>query len=139
MAKTNALTTRPMNVVDYVKMMDANVHLYPEWAQLSDENKTFTALHMIKFGSAEGIFDGDECVGVQGILQLGVGEAWMVVTPEIRENRFQLLRHSVDSFKRLRDIDGYLKVFTGDPLSNTFLKHLGFEQEARAHIWQRKE
>ena len=138
MAKTN-LTSKKMNIADYLLMMDANVHLYPEWAKLTDSERTYVAMHMIKFGSAEGIFDGDECVGVQGILQLGVGEAWMVVAPEVRKNRGQLLRHAIKDFKRLRDIDGYMKVFAGAPLSETFLKHLGFEQDARAHIWTRKD
>jgi hypothetical protein len=138
MGKTE-LTTRKMNIVDYIQMMDANVHLYPEWGELSESEKTYTAAHLISFGSAEGLWDGDELVGVHGILQLGVGEAWMAVTPELRKNKGALLRHSIKNFKRLRDIDGYLKIFTGSPLSETFLKHLGFGKEPNAHVWTRKD
>ena len=138
MAKTN-LTTKPMNIADYLNMMDANAHLYPDWAKMTDSEQTYTALHMMKFGSAEGIFDGDTCVGCQGILQLGIGEAWMVVDPDLRGRKGELLRHAIADFKRLRDVDGYMKIFAGNVLSETFLKHLGFEQDARAHIWTRKE
>jgi hypothetical protein len=137
MAKTE-LESRKMNVADYLQVMEANVHLYPEWATLSDSDKTYTAMHLISFGSAEGLFDGDELVGVQGILQLGIGEAWMAVKPELRERKGALLRASIKNFIRLREIDGYMKIYTGAPLSETFLKHLGFEKEPNAYVWQRK-
>ena len=137
MAKTE-LITKKMTIADYLMMMEANIELYPEWGKLSDSDKTYTAMHLISFGSAEGLFDGDKLVGVQGILQLGIGDAWMVVTPEMRENKGALLRHSIKNFIRLREIDGYMKIYAGSPLSETFLKHLGFKKESNAHVWQRK-
>ena len=137
MAKTD-LTSKKMNIADYLVMMEANIEYYPEWAKLPDSDKTYQAMKMIEFGSAEGLFDGDELVAVQGILQLGIGEAWMMVKPDFLEKKKTLLRASIKNFIRLREIDGYLKIYTGAPISEIFLKHLGFEKEPNAHVWQRK-
>jgi hypothetical protein len=138
MGKTD-LTSKKMQIDDYCRMMDANAHLYPEWSQLDQAGKELCAARMIAFGSAEGVYDGDRLVGCQGILQLGVGEAWMVMEPAARENAGALLRHSIKEFKRLRDLDGYFRIYAENTISEPFLKHLGFSKSPDTHIWVRKD
>ena len=138
MAKTK-YTTRPMNIADFLLVMEANADLFPEWQLLSDSEKTKQALQRMHYGSAEAVFDGDQVVGVQGILQLGIGEAWLIARPDMRDKKFSLMRHSIKAFERLRDVDAYMRVFANTKISETYLKHLGFESDTTTHIWTRKD
>jgi hypothetical protein len=128
-----------MTVEDYLLLMELNADIYPEFAKLTDEQKRLIANVTIATGTAQSFFGEGRLVGVGGIRYKGIGEAWMITPPQVRENMsLSLLRQTRETFIKNRDDHNLWYIFATSKISETFLKHLGFEKLPDAFFWMRK-
>ncbi len=130
------MKTQQMTEAEFLSVMQANVGLYPDFDALSIERKRLIAQVNICTGTAESFYDNEgRLIGVGGIRYMGLGEAWMLTLPEIREPF--LLRTVAQNFERLRDEKHLWRVFAESKVSENFLKHLRFVRQDGMHIWTR--
>jgi len=132
------ITTENMTVEDFLSVMGLNADVYPEFAELLDEQKKYLANVNIATGTAQSFFEDGKLVAVGGIRCVGVGEAWMISSPQIRDNRgLSLLKETRRNFIETRDKHNLWRVFAESKISETFLKHLGFEAHPQGFVWTR--
>ena len=125
-----------MKIQDFIKVMDANKGIWPEWDSYTQSQKEYLARVNICTGTAESFYDGDRLYGVMGVRYIGIGEAWGVTLPDDR--RPTLLRKARGVFNRMADDKNLWRVFAESKISEHFLEHLGFERNSGMHIWLRK-
>lgn len=131
--------TRNMEIEDYLKVMEQNAHIFHEYASMSLETKQFLAKVNMITGTAKTFIDehGD-VFGCAGIHYVGVGEAWCITPPNIRDDRrFALLREAKRFFKEQRDSLNLWRIYAANYISQTYLEHLGFEKANNLSIWTR--
>jgi len=135
---------RQMTVEDFLKVMEMNVDIYPEFNELTDEQKRYLAFVNINTGEAVSFFRNDQFLGLGGIRYIGIGEAWILTTPEMIakgkiHNHGNLLRESRKIFKKVSDEHHLWRVFADSSISETFLEHCGFERRPKGYCWTRTE
>lgn len=132
------IETRKMTVQDFLDVMRPNESFYPEYAALSGEDKRKIALLNPNTGIAESHYLDGKLVAVAGIRHVGIGEAWFITTPDIRENhkRF-LLQQTRKNLIRMRDALNLWRLFATSKISENFLEHLDFIPEPTMHVWTR--
>jgi hypothetical protein len=129
---------RPMKIEDFLLIMEQNAGVYPWYDNLVDEQKRCVANMNIITGTAESFFEDGQLVGVGGIRFAGIGEAWMIVPPDIRDKRkLSLLRETKNTFIRTRDEKNLWRCFAESKISDNFLKHIGFEPNPKGLVWTR--
>lgn len=129
---------RQMTISDFLAIMDANKEVYPDFAILSDEHKKLIANVNICTGTAQSYLKEGKLWGVGGIHYRGVGEAWLITPPDIREqHKLWLLKNAKLEFEKQRDDLKLWRVFATSKISGTFLKHLGFKPEPSTQVWNR--
>lgn len=129
----------PMKVEEFLLVMELNADVYPEFAKLPDEQKRYLANVNIITGKAQSFFEDGRLVGVGGIRYVGIGEAWMISPPEIRDNKgLSLLKETRRTFIAMRDEHNLWRVFAESKLSETFLKHLEFKKHPEGQVWTRQ-
>ena len=127
-----------MKIEDFLAVMGANSDIYPEFAKLSDELKKYVANVNIITGEARSLYEDGRLIGVFGVRFVGIGEAWMITSPETRERRsLWLLKHSRREMIRMRDENQLWRIFAESRVSETFLKHLEFEPNPKGFVWTR--
>ena len=130
---------RPMTVGDFLLVMELNAEIYPEFAELPDEQKRYLANVNIATGTAQSFFEEGKLVAVGGIRYAGVGEAWLITPPQVRENRgLSLLKETRKMFIETRNEHNLWRVFAESKISETFLKHLDFKPHPQGFVWTRK-
>jgi hypothetical protein len=131
-------TIEPMRPEDFLRLMEMNQGFYPEYASLSQQDKLRVAQLNRDTGIAESHYLDGKLVAVTGIRERGIGEAWFVTTPDIRENhKFLLFKSVKENLPIYRDTLNLWKLFATSRISETFLKHLGFDcSEDRQNIFQ---
>ncbi len=128
-----------MKIEDFLMVMAANADIYPEFAALGDENQRYVANANIITGEARSLHEDGRLIAVFGVRFVGIGEAWMITSPEIRERRrLWLLKHSRKEMIRMRDENQLWRIFAESRVSETFLKHLEFEPNPKGFVWTRK-
>lgn len=135
----NELDTRPMKIEHFLAVMEQNEKFYPEYAKLSLEDKIKVAQLNIDTGIAESHYIDGKLIGVTGIRYRGIGEAWFIVNPEIRANKFLLFKRTQKTLPRMRDAIGIWRLYATSKISENFLKHLGYEPEPTMFCWTRTE
>jgi hypothetical protein len=129
-----------MTAEDYLLVMEQNIEVYPEWDKLTDEQKRHIAAVNISTGTAQSFFEDGRLVGVGGIRFRGIGEAWLITPPYIRDHRAKsLFREARRVFKKNRDELNLWRIFATSRISKTFLRHLGFKRSPRTFCWMRTE
>jgi hypothetical protein len=128
----------PMKLEDFLAVMQANKGVYPDYDKLPDEAKVFIGNLNIITGTAESYLENGFLIGVGGIRYIGIGEAWFLTIPELRERSMTLLRAARENLRRMRDEKNLWRLYATSKISTNFLKHLGFEQESNL-VWTRKE
>lgn len=128
---------RQMTVKDFVHLMQLNAGVYPEFDVLSDEQKSHIANLNIVTGCAESFFEDGKLVAVGGIRYVGVGEAWLITPPKIRDRSLSLLKETRKIFVKRRDEHNLWRIFATSKISKTFLGHLGFKELPEAFCWMR--
>ena len=127
-----------MEVEDFLSVMSANKGLWPEFDSLTDEQKLFVAKVNILTGTAYSYFKDGEFWGVGGIRYIGVGEAWLIGSPQTRKQltmeEFNFIK---ETFENERNEKNLWRVFAESRISQTFLKRLGFVEHPGYHIWSR--
>lgn len=132
------IETRPMQIEDFLLVMELNADIYPEFDKLPDEQKRYLANVNIITGTAQSFFDNGRLVGVGGIRYVGLGEAWMITPPKIREkDGLVLVKEAQETFIKMRDDKNLWRVFAEDTISETFLKRLGFKEYTNGFVWMR--
>ena len=132
------IEVRQMVIEDFLLLMELNSGIYPEYDKLSDEHKRYLANINIIAGEAKSFFEDGRLVGIGGIRHIGLGEAWLITLPEIREKRsFSLLRKTKEVFASIRDKHNLWRVFATSKISETFLRHLGFKEQEKVLTWTR--
>jgi hypothetical protein len=138
MGFVSMIEIQQMTVEDFLLLMELNADVEPEFAALSDEQKKYLATINIIMGTAQSFWSGGRLVGVGGIRFVGLGEAWMVAAPQVREQRSKsLLKEARRTFEQNRDDHNLWRVFAENKLSDTFLKHLGFQVYPQGYVWMR--
>lgn len=133
-----AIEIHPMKIEDFLLVMAQNADIYPEFDELSDPEKRCLANLNIIMGTAESFFEDGRFVGVGGIRYVGIGEAWMMTPPTIREERrVSLLKKTKEIFAKTRDEHNLWRIFGTSKISENFLRHLGFKKDESVHIWTR--
>lgn len=134
-----AIKVRQMQIEDFLVIMELSANIYPEFDGLPDEQKRYLANLNIITGEAQSFFEDGRLVGVGGIRYVGLGEAWMITPPEIRENRsLSLLKETRRVFIKMRDDHNLWRIFAESKISKTFLKHLEFEAHPQGFVWTRR-
>jgi len=134
------IKTKMMTIDDFIKAMSPNENYYPEYAQLSEQDKRLVAKINLDTGIAESHFLDGKLIGVTGIRERGIGEAWFVVLPEIRnEHKFLLFRQTKLTLPRLRDAMNLWRLYATSRISENFLLHLDFENGEKIFKWTRTE
>jgi len=130
---------RAMIVEDFLKVMDANKAIYPAYDALADEHKRFIAKVNMLMGTAYSYFKDGEFWGVGGIRYIGVGEAWLIGSPETRKQltmpEFAFIK---ERFEQERDEKNLWRVFAESSISDVFLRRLGFVKQDGFHVWTRQ-
>ncbi len=133
------IEVHPMLVEDFLLVMEQNANIYPEFAALPNDLKRYLANHNIIHGTAESFFEDGRLVGVGGICYVGIGEAWMITPPQVRDNRsLSLLKETKATFIKGRDEHNLWRVFSESKISETFLRHLQFKEHPQGFVWTRK-
>jgi len=129
---------KPMQVDEFIAVMMANKTVYPEFATASPETQFLMANINTRTGTAISYFEDGKLVGMGGIRYLGLGEAWMITPPEIREHRgLSLFKAAKFNFEKQRDELKLWRVFAETKISDNFLKHLDFVKLDRGFVWNR--
>lgn len=132
------LEAKNMKIEDFLLVMAANSHIYTEFAELADEVQRYVANVNIVTGEARSLYEDGRLVAVCGVRFVGIGEAWMITPPDIRDGRkLSLLRHSKREMIRMRDENNLWRIFAESRISKTFLKHLEFQPHPEGHVWTR--
>ena len=132
------ITRQQMTVEDFLQVMAANKGLWPEFDALTDEQKLFVAKVNILTGTAYSYFKDGEFWGVGGIRYIGIGEAWLIGSPQTRKQltmeEFNFIK---ETFEQERNEKNLWRVFAESRISQTFLKRLGFVAHQGYHVWTR--
>ena len=130
-----------MTIEDYLKVMGENPVHFPEWAGLSLSDKEFLAKVNMITGVAKTFHeDNGNFFGCAGIHYVGVGEAWCITPPDIRdEKKLTLMRTAKRFFEEQRDKLNLWRIYAANRISQTYLNHLGFEKADNLSIWTRSE
>jgi len=132
------IETHQMLVEDFLVIMAQNAEVYPEFDKLQDEQKRYLANINIITGEAQSFFEDGRLVAVGGIRYVGLGEAWLISPPKIREERsLSLFRETRRTFISMRDGHNLWRVFAESKISENFLKHLEFKAQSGGHVWTR--
>lgn len=127
---------KQMDIQEFLDVMKANEGIWKEYDELPDEQKRFLAHVNICTGVAETYFDDDgELFGVGGIRYVGIGESWMVTLPTKRKPF--LLRIAAESMKRIVNDKNLWRLFAESKISESFLRHSGFEKKDGIYVWTR--
>ena len=127
-----------MPVDDLLLLMEQNASIYHEFAALEAEQKRQVANLNILTGTAESFFEDGRLVGVGGIRYVGLGDAWLITPPDIRNRGLSLLREARRVFTETCDEHNLRRVVATSKISETFLKHLGFmEPDNKILVWDR--
>lgn len=127
---------RQMTIEDFLHVMDSNKDQYPQFAALTEEQRRFLAWLNCTAGVANTYIEDGIIVGVGGVRYIGVGEAWMLTPPTIRDDRkFSLLRHTKKSFKEICSKCNLWRVFATSEISESFLRHLGFKATEKPFVF----
>lgn len=129
------MTSTDMKISEFLQIMEMNADVYPEFAALPEEQKRLIANGNIVTGTAQTFREDGRIVGVGGIRYKGIGEAWCISPPALRDQPLRLLRQVRKSFEQIRDDKELWRVFAESKLSETFLRHLGFVKNEGIHIW----
>jgi len=137
---TEKIVIKPMSNEDFLRLMEMNKEFYPEYASLSPQDKLLVAQLNRDTGIAEAYYLDNKLVGVAGIRERGIGEAWFVTTPDVRENhRMFLLRAVKKNLPIYRDNLNLWKLFATSKISKNFLEHLEFDGSRRIFQWIRSK
>jgi len=132
------ITKEPMTVEDFLAVMQTNAELYPEYASLPEEQKVFIAKLNLITGTAYSYFKDGQFWGVGGIRYMGIGEAWMIGSPQSRKQltmpEFTFIKQD---FQAQRDDKNLWRIFAESRISQVFLRRLGFVQQDGFHVWTR--
>lgn len=128
-----------MDVEDMLYVMEQNLQYYPEYAKLTREQKVMLALVNIRSGIAESYYSDGKLIGVGGIRHIGIGEAWIMPTTQLRRNKFFLVKMVLENFERIRNDRHLWRIFATSQISEKFLKVCGFDSIGAAHVWTRKD
>lgn len=120
-----------MTPSDFLKVMDANPGIYPEYDALPIEKRLDLARFYMTVGRCRSYFKDGQLVGVGGIRDVGVGEGWFLTVPDCRV--LDMFNYVVEHFEKQRE--GFWRVFAESRLSERFLHHLGFEKQEGMHVW----
>jgi len=127
-----------MLIEDFMLIMEMNAELFPEYHAMPVDQKRYLANINIITGTAQSIFEDGKLFAVGGIRYVGIGEAWMITPPEVRESKnLSLLRRSRQTFISDRDDHNLWRVFADNSISDNFLKHLQFVPNPQGHVWTR--
>jgi len=127
-----------MTVEDFLLVMELNAEIYPEFAELPDEQKRYLANVNIITGSAKSYFEDGRLIGVGGIRFIGIGEAWLITPPAIRSERgLSLFNDTEKLFVKMIDDNNLWRVFAESKISETFLKRMGFKCHPQGYVWTR--
>jgi len=133
------IETYPMKIEDFLLVMALNADAYSDFDKLPDEQKRYLANLNIITGEAKSFFEDGRLVAVGGIRYVGLGEAWMITPPQIRDKRsLSLLRETRKSFVSMRDNNNLWRVFAESKISETFLRHLEFKPNSAGYVWTRQ-
>lgn len=133
------MEVRPMEIRDFLLVMELNADVYPEFARLPDEQKKCLANVNITTGTAQSFFEDGKLVAVGGIRFIGIGEAWLLTPPKIRKDRtLSLLKETRKTFIKTRDKHNLRRVYATSRISENFLSHLGFETHPQGFVWTKK-
>ena len=125
-----------MEPEDSLLVMEQNKELYPEYDALPFDQKEYWAYLNGNTGTAETFLDDDgKVAGVGGIRYIGIGEAWLLTLPEIRQNALWFYRRAKSHYMAMRDSKHLWRIFAETRISETFLKHLGFNRQNGMHVW----
>jgi hypothetical protein len=125
-----------MTTEDFLLIMEANRGVYPEYDNLSEEQKRNLANYNIMLGVAESHTDKGMLWGIGGIRYIGIGEAWFLTIPRKREP--VLLKNVSMRFREIRDSKSLWRVYASSKISENFLEHLGFKREEGNMVWTRE-
>jgi hypothetical protein len=132
------ITKKTMTIQDFVDIMACNTASYPDYANLPEESKRFMAQLNISTGVAESYFDDGKLFGIGGIRYCGIGEAWMLTTPEARTSKTRMVfRTAVKNLTLMRDNLNLIKVYADGDISSNFLEHLDFKKTDNTLLWIR--
>jgi hypothetical protein len=133
------LTKKTMEIEDFMAIIAQNKEHYPEYANLPEETKRFMAQLNISTGVAESYFDSEgKLFAVGGMRYCGVGEAWVLSTPQARQsNALTLFKNTAANLKLLRDKLNLIKVYADADINSNFLEHLGFNKTNNTLLWIR--
>lgn len=130
---------KPMTEEDFIAVTDANINLFPEWVNYSDDQKRYLAKVNIMTGTAESYYDNG-LIGIGGIRYLGLGEAWFVLMPELKNQDIRRAAAAVfikERFEEQRDRLNLWRVFAEAKTGEDYLLKLGFEKQPNTMIWTR--
>jgi hypothetical protein len=131
-----------MTVQDFMEVMRPNEGFYPEYACLSEKEKECLPKLNLSTGFAQSHYLDGKLVAVSGIRCLGVGEAWFITIPEMREKLSMqklMLKHSKEMLIKMRDSLNLWCLFATNRISANYLEHLDFMPEPRFFVWVRTE
>lgn len=127
-----------MTVEDYLLLMELNAEVYPQFEKLPDEQKRQYVNMNIISGSAYSLFDDGRLFTVGGIRYKGIGEAWMITPPQVRdEKKLSLLKEVRANFVRDRDRHNLWRIFAEKTIPGSFLEHLEFRPQPDGYVWTR--
>lgn len=130
-----------MQIEEYLKVMEQNAEIFPEWGPMSLQDKQFLAkVNMITGVAKTFTEDNGEFFGCAGIHYVGVGEAWCITPPDVRnDKKLTLLREAKRFFSTERDRLNLWRIYAANRISQTYLNHLGFEKADNLSIWTRSQ
>jgi hypothetical protein len=129
------ITVKPMEIQDFLTVMEANKGVQPKYDCLPGDQKRICAQYNIIMGTAKSYFEDDKLIGVFGIRN---PEAWGISIPEFRVKRkCTLFRLAKNAFGNAVENIKSLKVFACPTLSKTFLEHLGFKEDGEIMTYTR--
>ncbi len=131
------MKTDPMAIEDFLEVMAQNAEIYPEFAALPEEQRRLIANGNIQTGTAETFREDGKIVGVGGIRHIGIGEAWCITPPTIRDQPVRLLRQVKKSFDQIRNDKELWRIFAESKISENFLQHIGFVKNEGFHVYTR--
>lgn len=130
------ITVSPLKVEDLLRLMALNAEVYPEFDKLPPEYKKYICSINLLYGIAQSYFVDGKIVAVAGIRYLGVGEAWMVVPPDVSNSRNVSLRKRLKTdFIRTRTEHNLCRIFTESRVSDPLLGDLGFRPQPDGYVW----
>lgn len=127
-----------MTKADFLEVMSKNKEIWPDFAAMPIDAQEYMAKVNMATGTHHAYLEKEKVVGIGGIRHIGIGEAWLVTPPDIRDERkLSLLRIARNSFEMQRDTLDLWRIFATADISETFLTHLGFHKQPNTLVWTR--